>query len=111
MPQRLDIASRDPAKTESVGDIVHVAQKPRKAVDQRTVEIEDDEGVGHSREQARPHLGRNNLSYCVWSNCAQGCVARLGCPKCHLARCIRSAITGQRRKYVRASCEDYDRSE
>ena len=47
MAQGLDVAIRDAAKAEAVGDIVHVAQEPRKAVGQRAVEVEDDEGVGH----------------------------------------------------------------
>ena len=46
MPQRLDILRRDPAEAETIGDLVHIALKPRKAVGERAVEIEDDEGVG-----------------------------------------------------------------
>ncbi|MHC2294836.1 hypothetical protein ACVIJW_010706 [Bradyrhizobium barranii subsp. barranii] len=47
MSQRFDFVIRDAAKIEAIGDIVDGAQKPRKAVGQRTVEIEDGEGVGH----------------------------------------------------------------
>ena len=43
MAQALDLAFGDFAEAEAIGDIVHVAQEPRKAVDQRAVEIEDDE--------------------------------------------------------------------
>jgi hypothetical protein len=47
MPQPLDILIGDAAKAEAIGDVVDGAQKPRKAVGQRAVEIEDGEGVGH----------------------------------------------------------------
>ncbi len=39
--------SKPAAKAEAVGDVVHVAQEPRKTVGQRAVEVEDGEGVGH----------------------------------------------------------------
>src|SRR3954463_16530862 len=46
MPQPLDVLIGDATKAEAVGDVVDGAQKPRKAVGQRAVEIEDGEGVG-----------------------------------------------------------------
>jgi len=60
MSQRLDVPVRDAAEAEPVGDVVHVAQEPGKAVGERAVEIEDDEGVGH--DVGRKHnsmRGRN----------------------------------------------------
>jgi hypothetical protein len=45
--QRIDLLVGDAAKPEAVGDLVHMAQKPRKRVRQRAVEIEDDEGRAH----------------------------------------------------------------
>ena len=47
MPQPFDVRIRHPPEAEAVGDIVDGAPKPRKAVGQRAVEIEDGEGVGH----------------------------------------------------------------
>src|SRR5690349_9504327 len=44
--QRLDLVLGDPAEAEPVRHAIHVAQEPGEAVDQRAVEIEDDEGVG-----------------------------------------------------------------
>ena len=47
MTQPLDILMRHPAEAKAIGHIVDGAQKPGKAVDERAVEIEDGEGVGH----------------------------------------------------------------
>ena len=52
MAWRLDVAICHPAKAEAVGDIVDGTQEPREAVDQRAVEIEDDEGVGRGERMA-----------------------------------------------------------
>ena len=48
MAQLLDVVVLDAAKAEAVGDVVHVAQEPGKAIGQRAVEVEDGEGVGHA---------------------------------------------------------------
>ena len=52
MAQRLDLVIGHAAKAEAIGDVVDGAQKPRKAVRQRAVEIEDGEGVGEGVEWA-----------------------------------------------------------
>src|SRR6266702_4234852 len=47
MPQLLDVLVGNAVESEPVGDIVDVAQGPRKTVDEGAVEVEDDEGEGH----------------------------------------------------------------
>ena len=45
--QRFDVVVRDTAEAEPVSDTIHVTQKPRKAVGERAVEVENDKRVGH----------------------------------------------------------------
>jgi hypothetical protein len=51
--QRLDVARLDRLETELVRDAVHHAEKPREAVGERAVEVENDEGVAHARDHIR----------------------------------------------------------
>jgi hypothetical protein len=63
MAQCFDVVLGDAAEFEPVGDIVHMAPIPRKAVVKRAVEIEDNEGIGH-RGADRREFGENGVSKC-----------------------------------------------
>src|ERR1700682_376805 len=51
--QRFDVLILDAAEAEFVGDAIHVALEPRKAVDERAVEIENNKRVGHDPKRTR----------------------------------------------------------
>ncbi len=59
--QRFDVLIRDAAEAESVGDAIHVAEEPRKAVGERAVEIENDKRVGHGIDCALSALRAGRL--------------------------------------------------
>jgi hypothetical protein len=51
--QRFDVLIRDAAEAELVGDAIHVAEEPRKAVGERAVEVENDKRVAHHPNRIR----------------------------------------------------------
>ena len=63
MPQALDVFIGNAAKSKAVGDPIHMAPEPRKAVGKRAVEIEDDEGIGQGiLHEARAEQGTYSKS-------------------------------------------------
>jgi len=83
--QNLDVLFRDPAEAEFVGDAVHVAQEPWKAVGKRAVEVENDKRVGHYLKGTR---GAKWRSIAPMSRNMRGGI-RCAIPPCELRHQLR----------------------